>query len=85
MRNIPREIADKYQDLFNLLNQEHDLILTISEMDEIILEVQKLVENFSIAPVSLDEQSEAAVCTHCYGTGKDHGDESMKTDCSSCK
>lgn len=65
MRNIPREIADKYQDLFNLLNQEHDLILTISEMDEIILEVQKLVENFSIAPVSLDEQSEAAVCT-CF-------------------
>ncbi len=24
-------------------------------------------------------------CTHCYGTGKDHGDESMKTDCLSCK
>lgn len=52
MRDIPREIADKYQGLFDLLNQEHDLILTIEEMDEIILEVQKLVENFSIAPVS---------------------------------
>lgn len=52
MRNIPREIADKYQGLFNLLNQEHDLILTVEEMDEIILEVQKLVKNFSIAPVS---------------------------------
>ncbi len=25
------------------------------------------------------------VCTHCYGTGKDHGDESMQTDCPSCK
>lgn len=24
-------------------------------------------------------------CTHCYGTGKDHGDESGKTACPSCK
>ena len=51
MRNIPREIADKYQGFFEFLNQEHDLILTIDEMDEIIFEAQKLVENFSIAPV----------------------------------
>ena len=50
MRDIPRDIADKYQNLFNLLNQEHGLILTVSEMDEIILEVQNLVKNFSIAP-----------------------------------
>ena len=24
-------------------------------------------------------------CTHCYGTGCDHGDESMETPCYNCK
>jgi hypothetical protein len=30
-------------------------------------------------------QNEKLVCSHCYGTGKDHGDEDMETDCPSCK
>jgi len=51
--DIHREIADQYQGLFNLMSKEHNLILTISEMDEIILEAQKVIEkheNNQIAP-----------------------------------
>jgi len=33
---IPRNVADYYQELFNHMNDEYGLILTISEMDEII-------------------------------------------------
>jgi hypothetical protein len=40
--DVSREIADQYQDLFNLLSKEHNLILTISEMDEIIIESKKI-------------------------------------------
>ena len=40
--NIPKTIADKYQNFFNFMNQEHDLILTIDEMNEIVSEVEKL-------------------------------------------
>ena len=43
--SIPRTIADQYQDFFNFMNQEHDLILTIDEMNEIISEVEKLKKN----------------------------------------
>ena len=42
--NIPKTIADKYQNFFNFMNQEHDLILTIDEMNEIVSEVEKLKE-----------------------------------------
>jgi len=42
--DIHRGIADQYQGLFNLMSKEHNLILTISEMDEIILEAQKVIE-----------------------------------------
>jgi len=38
-RNLIKEEADKYQELFNFFSQEHNLTLTISEMDEIIREV----------------------------------------------
>lgn len=40
--DLQREEADRYQSLFNLLNQEHGLILTISEMDDIIIECAKI-------------------------------------------
>lgn len=40
--DIHREIADQYQGPFNLMRKEHNLILTISEMDEIIIESQKV-------------------------------------------
>lgn len=47
VRNIPLEIADQYQDFFNFMSQEHDLILTISEMEEIRFEVEKLNEKLT--------------------------------------
>ena len=34
--------ADRYQSLFNHMNQEYGLILTIGEMDDIIAEVEKI-------------------------------------------
>mgnify|MGYP003499703809 CR=1 FL=1 len=39
--NVTREVAYQYQTLFNFFSQEHDLILTITEMNEIISEVNK--------------------------------------------
>ena len=38
-------------------------------------------------PTILDDDSIKETkerCTHCYGTGKDHGDVSMRTDCPGC-
>ena len=49
--DIHREIADKYQGLSNLMSKEYNLILTISEMDEIIIEAQKVVNKISSKPV----------------------------------
>ena len=51
MNKIAREQADLYQDFFNFLNQEHNLICTIEEMDEIIHEAQTFVKKFDIANV----------------------------------
>jgi hypothetical protein len=45
--DIHREIAEQYQGLFNLMIAEYNLILTISEMDEIITEAQKVVNKNS--------------------------------------
>jgi hypothetical protein len=44
---IDTELADKYQDFFSFMNQEHNLILTISEMNEIIHEANKLQEQLN--------------------------------------
>ena len=52
MTYVNTEIADKYQELFNFMNQEHDLILTIEEMDEIVFEAQRLVKKLTIPIVS---------------------------------
>jgi hypothetical protein len=41
-----KELASHYDGLFNLMEQEHGLILTISQMDDIIRESQKVVEKF---------------------------------------
>jgi hypothetical protein len=43
---ISTEHANKYQRLFNFMNQEHDLILTCEQMDEIISESQKFIEEY---------------------------------------
>lgn len=39
---INTEIADKYQEFFDFFSQEHNLILTIEQMQEILSEAQKL-------------------------------------------
>jgi len=46
MKNIQIEIAEKYQEFFNFMNKEHNLILTKEQMDEIVYESDKLVKNF---------------------------------------
>jgi hypothetical protein len=46
------DVTKKYQGLFNLMSKEHNLILTISDMDEIIRESQNVVNKISSnAPV----------------------------------
>ena len=40
-KSISKELADIYQPFFNFLQQEHGLLCTVSEMDEIISEVEK--------------------------------------------
>lgn len=52
MKDIQKETADKYQEFFNFMNQEHDLILTIEQMDEIVFEAQRLVKKLTIPIVS---------------------------------
>src|SRR5690625_6405839 len=47
MTYINTETADKYQEFFNFMSQEHDLILTTEEMDEIVFEAQRLIEKIN--------------------------------------
>lgn len=47
-KSIVREFADKYQEFFNFFSQEHGLTLTISEMNEILSESNKLNEKLKI-------------------------------------
>ena len=49
---INTEIADKYQEFFNFMSQEHNLILTIEQMQEILSEAQKLESKLSQHNVS---------------------------------
>jgi len=84
--DIHREIADQYQGLFNLMSKEHNLILTISEMDEIITEAQKVVNKISSKPV-LGGDSEQFYCVSSnalvYGKPCEKwcGDENCKALC----
>ena len=41
-----KELAAAYQPLFDLMANEHDLILIQQEMDEIIIAAEKVVDNF---------------------------------------
>ena len=47
MSLVTSETADMYQEFFNFMNQKHNLILTISEMDEILHESEILIEKFN--------------------------------------
>ena len=49
-----KEIADKYQEFFNFMSQEHDLIFTIEQMEEIIFEAERLTKKRAI-PIDLGD------------------------------
>ena len=42
-----KETAEKFQSLFDLMYTEYNLILTISEMEDIIIVVQKVLKLLS--------------------------------------
>ena len=46
MTYIDVSTAEKYQDFFNFMADEHGLILTNSEMDDIISKAQDVVKKF---------------------------------------
>lgn len=53
--NIKKEIAEQYQGLFNLMSNQHGLTLTISEMEDIVLEALKVVNKINYLNNKLDE------------------------------
>lgn len=57
-KQIPRETADLYQDFYDFMAQEHNLTLTISEMNDIVLHAQELVKKVD-KDVNSEELSEA--------------------------
>lgn len=59
---IPIELADCYQELFNLMSYEHGLTLTTSEMDEIIQTCLKTVQR-------IDDLGFTKVAHHIKGEG----------------
>ena len=42
--NTQQEMTKEFQPLFDLMLDEHDIILTISEMEDIIIVVQKFLK-----------------------------------------
>lgn len=79
---VNTEIADKYQEFFNFMSQEHDLILTMSEMDEIVSEAQKLVKKLAIPLVV--GQSEQLVCPECKSTDCKTAIHTDYKECNKC-
>lgn len=67
---VSTEVADCYQVLFNLLSKEHNLTLTISEMDEVIksshLVISKINElnNDSEKQTNIDKIIEVQIFAH---------------------
>ena len=68
---IQREIAAKYQGLFDLMFNEHEVILLEHQMDEIITEALKVIENFKEKPV----------CSTCQFK---HDHTSIPKECNTC-
>lgn len=44
---VRKEIADLYQPLFNFFDSEHNLLLTISDMDEIVHQCDKFKKEYN--------------------------------------
>jgi len=82
MRDIQKETADKYQEFFNFMNQEHDLILTIEQMDEIVFESQRLVKKLTIpVDVGRREQLESGLTCMMCRKPKENDGHSCCEDC----
>jgi hypothetical protein len=82
MRDIQKETADKYQEFFNFMNQEHDLILTIEQMDEIVFESQRLVKKLTIpVDVGRREQLESGLTCMMCRKPKEKDGHSCCEDC----
>ena len=45
--NTQQEMTKEFQPLFEFMLDEHNLILTISEMEDIIIAVQKVLKSLS--------------------------------------
>lgn len=45
MNDLIKKESERYQELFNFFKQEHDIRLTIGEMDDIINQVDKHLQN----------------------------------------
>ena len=73
MTYVNTEIADKYQEFFNFMSKEHELILTIEQMDEILFEAQKLVKKLTIPDVVVPK---GTLCPSC---GEDESIEDWQT------
>ena len=60
--NTDFEQAERYQELFNLMCEEHGLTLTMTEMDDIISEVEKLQQSSIFGVVQPEAEK---VCPKC--------------------
>tara|TARA_R100001244_G_C5112449_1_gene121463 strand:+ start:410 stop:619 length:210 start_codon:yes stop_codon:yes gene_type:complete len=66
---IKNDFNYKWSKLFAAKRWDTDgeITLTPIEQQELLYDCEKLVKKLSIAPISLDEQSEATVCELCNG------------------
>ncbi len=63
MEDVIIEEADKYQDFFNFMKNDHNLILTISEMNDIISESKELSKKLNRVNIN---KKEALNCNNPY-------------------
>ena len=82
MNDIQKEIAEKYQEFFNFMNQEHELILTMGEMDEIVFEAQRLFKKLTI-PAVVGQSEQLSICKKC-GSSEMYQYTKTKDKCEDC-
>jgi hypothetical protein len=71
------EQAERYQELFNLMSKEHGLTLTMTEMDDIISEVEKLQQS-SIFGVGCQREQLIAFAEEMQNIGFNEMDDAEK-------
>lgn len=65
MSDVQKKIADKYQEFFNFMSNEHKLILTIEEMDEVLFVAEKLIEKLNDVDKSETKTDKVLKCPKC--------------------